>query len=245
MLHYRRAARRLFLLDYDGTLVGLQPRLELSKPSAHVYAVLERLCADSRNTVVIVSGRAAHWLDEWLGHLPLTLVAEHGWFMKEPHGTWLPAAEISNEWKRAVLPGMQAAVKAAPGSFIEEKATSLVWHYRRADSDPAERQATTLLRDLGQLERPHGLKVERGRKIVEARLNGPSKGVAAKNLLARADWDFVCAAGDDTTDEEMFAALPPTVHTFKIGSGPTAARNRCASPAEFVTLLEQCVIVSV
>lgn len=36
--------------------------------------------------------------------------------------------------------------------------------------------------------------------------------------------DFVLAAGDDETDETVFAALPPDAYTVKVGRGKTLAK---------------------
>ncbi|RLN90131.1 hypothetical protein BBJ28_00020533, partial [Nothophytophthora sp. Chile5] len=55
--YYERSQRRLFLLDYDGTLVNYQSMAELAQPSAALLACLEDLTADPHNTVYIISGR--------------------------------------------------------------------------------------------------------------------------------------------------------------------------------------------
>ncbi|CAI5728990.1 unnamed protein product [Peronospora destructor] len=80
--YYERSQRRLFLLDYDGTLVNYQSMEELAEPSPVLLACLEDLTADPRNTVYIISGRNKNRLQEWFGHLPrVGLAAEHGyWF---------------------------------------------------------------------------------------------------------------------------------------------------------------------
>ncbi|KAI9919025.1 hypothetical protein PsorP6_011552 [Peronosclerospora sorghi] len=80
--YYERSQRRLFLLDYDGTLVNYQSMEELAEPSQALLSCLEELTADPRNTVYIISGRNKNRLQEWFGHLPrVGLAAEHGyWF---------------------------------------------------------------------------------------------------------------------------------------------------------------------
>ena len=54
---FRAAARRLIVLDYDGTLVPLQPDPERCAPAPEVVAQLERLAALERTRVAVVSGR--------------------------------------------------------------------------------------------------------------------------------------------------------------------------------------------
>ncbi|CAH0480132.1 unnamed protein product [Peronospora belbahrii] len=80
--YYERSQRRLFLLDYDGTLVNYQSMEELAEPSSALLSCLEDLTSDPSNTVYIISGRNKNRLQEWFGHLPrVGLAAEHGyWF---------------------------------------------------------------------------------------------------------------------------------------------------------------------
>ncbi|DAZ98982.1 TPA: hypothetical protein N0F65_011237 [Lagenidium giganteum] len=79
---YERSQRRLFLLDYDGTLSTYQSMAELAEPSPSVLACLEELAADPHNSVYVISGRDKGRLQQWLGHIPrVGLAAEHGyWF---------------------------------------------------------------------------------------------------------------------------------------------------------------------
>ena len=59
----RRANKRLFLLDYDGTLIPCSSIN--SRPTAEVLAVLKALVADQRNVVYIISGRGRSELGDW------------------------------------------------------------------------------------------------------------------------------------------------------------------------------------
>ena len=58
-----RANKRLFLLDYDGTLIPCSSIS--SRPTAEVLAVLKALVADPRNVVYIISGRGRSELGDW------------------------------------------------------------------------------------------------------------------------------------------------------------------------------------
>ena len=53
------------------------------------------------------------------------------------------------------------------------------------------------------------------------------------------DHDFILAMGDDTTDEDMFAALPPMAYGIKVGRGQTLASYRVKNVNEVLSLLEQ------
>ena len=58
-----RANKRLFLLDYDGTLIPCSSIS--SRPTTEVLAVLQALVADPRNVVYIISGRGRSELGDW------------------------------------------------------------------------------------------------------------------------------------------------------------------------------------
>jgi trehalose 6-phosphate synthase/phosphatase len=75
---YRKSARRLLFLDYDGTLAPIVLRPEDAAPNPGLLDLLRSLAAESKNTVVIISGRDRWTLQSWLGEVGADLVAEHG-----------------------------------------------------------------------------------------------------------------------------------------------------------------------
>lgn len=234
--HYVQTHNRLFLLDYDGTLVAFQQKPEWAVPTPKLLAVLERLAGDPANQIVIVSGRDRNFLDRHFASIPVGFAAEHGYFIKDRDGRWHRTFVQKNNWKPLVLEVMQAAAAQHPGVMIEEKSSALVWHYDGAGFEAAA-AATKLRRQL----LPHlpglGLIAERGHKILEIRLAGVHKGQVVHHWLDRSRWDFVLAAGDDTTDEDLFQALPPSGISIKVGPGSTSARYRLSGPAAMVSLL--------
>ena len=58
-----RATKRLFLLDYDGTLT--QPSSHNNTPTPEVLAILQGLVQDPKNSVWIISGRGRSELGPW------------------------------------------------------------------------------------------------------------------------------------------------------------------------------------
>lgn len=76
--------KKIFLLDYDGTLTSLQPLPEFAKPSRQVLSLLSRLCAFPDVYVYILSGRPREQLDRWFGNIDVGLSAEHGCFYRHP-----------------------------------------------------------------------------------------------------------------------------------------------------------------
>lgn len=240
---YAKARTRLLLLDYDGTLTDFAPTPPEARPDKQLLDLLAELCKDRHNTVVIVSGRDRKTLENWLGDLPLTLIAEHGHFLKRPGQDWEALTMQSDDWKTPVRQKIETTTKGATNTFIEEKSTALVWHYRLA-TQPMSHAAKQLHSVLEPLAQKYGLIVVPGNKIVEIRSAGTDKGDIASGWVALKNWDFMLAAGDDTTDEDLFAAMPDTAFTVKIGSGPTSATARLDSPTSFLELLKSFVVKS-
>lgn len=234
---YTASPHRLFLLDYDGTLADYKPTPAEAKPTTEVRDLLKELGDNPDNTVVVISGRDHETLDAWLGDLPLAFAAEHGFFLKEKGGTWQMSSMTVPNWKETIQPIMEAAVTELPGALIEEKVSSLVWHYRRADEHAAKTVATQLQMQLKPHMESLDLILVPGNKVVEVKVANVDKGVAADFWLDQNEWDFILAAGDDTTDEDLFLAMPEYAFTVKIGPGGSIAKYNLPNPAAFIKLL--------
>jgi trehalose 6-phosphate synthase/phosphatase len=239
--NYTVAAQRLLLLDYDGTLVPLQATPQRARPDTELLQLLHDLTADARNHVVIISGRDRHTLEQWLGHLPLDFIAEHGVWLRRAGQDWTLFQEgLRADWKPELRLLLEQYVRRTPGSFIEEKDYSLAWHYRRADAGLAELRARELLGHLGFLTANTELQALEGHKVIEVKHAGLHKGTAAARWLSPRRPDFILALGDDRTDEDTFAALPPTAYTVKVGRAPRSrARFGLPGPSEVRALLRQ------
>jgi trehalose 6-phosphate synthase/phosphatase len=78
-----------------------------------------------------------------------------------------------------------------------------------------------------------------GNKILEVKSQGVNKGRGAENWLVEQDWDFILAAGDDYTDEEMFNVLPDEAYSIKVGFTASRARFNVNSVKEIRLLLKR------
>ncbi len=221
---YSRSARRLLLLDYDGTLVGFQRRPIDARPDSEIMGLLEHLTADESNTVAIITGRDRRTIEQWLGQLNVILIAEHGGWIREKDGRWQSPQAPNEDWKRTIRPILELFSDRTPGAFVEEKDFSLVWHYRRAEPALAHVRMQELRDTLVNLTETMDVGVFEGNKILEIRRHGISKGRAVAHLIAQNGWDFLLAAGDDYTDEEMFATLPADAYSIRVGIGASRAR---------------------
>lgn len=239
---YLNAGTRLLLLDYDGTLVGFQTDIDTATPDPELYELLKSLQADSRNRVVIISGRQHETLESWFAPLGLTLIAEHGAWTKMPGEEWQITTGLSDSWKPAILPILETYTDRTPGSFIEEKTYSLVWHYRKAESDLGEMRSNELVSNLRYLAADKGLQLMPGNKVIEVKNMEINKGKAALNLMERDHFDFIAAIGDDHTDEDIFRILPPGAVSIKVGSNISSADYFLRNPFEVRRLLRSLIL---
>ena len=221
---YRAAKRRVLLLDYDGTLVPFAAEPSLAQPDAELIETLTALGSDPANEVTIISGRPRHTLEEWFGRLPVSLIAEHGAWLRHKGAEWRLLKPMTAEWKDRVRPILQVYVDRLPGALFEEKDFSLAWHYRRADPEQASLRAKELVDDLAGYTRNIDVQVFEGNKVVEVRNSGVNKGSAGLEWLNFHTPEFILGIGDDWTDEDLFRALPAGALSVRIGVAKTAAR---------------------
>jgi trehalose 6-phosphate synthase/phosphatase len=239
---FRRSRRGLVLLGYDGTLVPLASRPSQAVPPPDLAPLLLRLAGNGRHRVAIVSGRPRADLERWFGQTSeLWLAAEHGALLRPPGAReWsvlrpLPPAD----WKTRVRPVLEHFTDRTPGSFIEEKEYSLVFHFRMADREFGDWLANELVANLEDLLTETELHAVRGRVSVEVKFAWASKGEVVRHLEA-ADGqpaDFHLALGDDRTDEDLFAVMGPDAWTIHVGAGPSQARYQLGSPSDVQRLL--------
>jgi trehalose 6-phosphate synthase/phosphatase len=105
-----------------------------------------------------------------------------------------------------------------PLSILEEKDYSISWHYRRCDPDLAFVRVTELKTALMDMTANLDLSILDGNQVIEVKNTSINKGKAASLWLNQENWDFIYAAGDDWTDEDLFAVLPEDAVSIKIGS---------------------------
>lgn len=232
----------LLMLDYDGTLQEIVGLPHLAVPGAALLELLRCLASRPRTAVHVVSGRERGSLDRWLGEVPVALHAEHGLWMRRAGEAWVRTAEVGAEWTAKVRPILDEFVKHLPGSFVEEKSAGLAWHYRRADPESGALRAKELRLHLFGVLSNLPVEVLAGHRVVEIRPHGVNKGGALARAVAAHGGDpLVVAIGDDRTDEDLFAALPPGSVGVRVGAGFSRAAHRLSGPAEVQALLRRLV----
>jgi trehalose 6-phosphate synthase/phosphatase len=195
----------------------------MASPDENLYKLIEDLKSDTKNDLIIVSGRDKETLDKWFGDKDIKMVAEHGvWIYTNKE--WVISEQMNDVWKDTFRPIVQRYVDRTPGSFFEEKNYSLVWHYRKADPELGKNRSIELKDEVTSMIANHNLEIMEGNKVVEIKASGINKGKAVQNCLSGYDYDFILAIGDDWTDEYMFQSLPTDAYTIKVGSINTHAR---------------------
>ncbi|HYQ02723.1 MAG TPA: bifunctional alpha,alpha-trehalose-phosphate synthase (UDP-forming)/trehalose-phosphatase [Polyangiaceae bacterium] len=223
----------LLALDYDGTLVKITGNPERARPDGALRELLAVLAAMRGVEVCIVSGRTMSSLAAWFNELPLALVAEHGvWSKKANEPDWKCHIDPSAlGWLPEAKNILQTYVERAPGAFVEEKTAGLSWHYRLVDPYLGLALARELRVHLVRYFAQAPVSVLAGRKVIELRPHGIDKGSAIRDSLGLLRQNVsVAAAGDDRTDEDLFAVLPEGSLSLCAGTLATRAGYRVSGP---------------
>lgn len=235
---YFHAQKRVFFLDYDGTLVGFHNDASKATPTNDLYNLLDTLQSDPKNQVVIISGRPHLTLEEWFGHKDFVLVGEHGVWKRYLGEDWKSKSNLSTRWKAPVKRIMNKFANRTAGSSVEEKEYSLAWHYRKVQPGLGLQKAHDLVDSLRYLIPYHGLQLLYGDHVIEVKNSEINKGKAACSIVNKLKPDFIFAIGDDVTDEDMFLELPSEAVTVKVGSKQSAAKYYAENREDAIALLE-------
>jgi trehalose 6-phosphate synthase/phosphatase len=80
---YKKSSSRAILLDYNGAMTPQATTIDNPTPSSEVLSVLNTLCSDPKNLVVIISGQGRNILEDCFSSCErLGLAAEHGYFYR-------------------------------------------------------------------------------------------------------------------------------------------------------------------
>ncbi len=221
------------LLDFDGTIVPIQPRPEMVRLGLPTRRLIGRLAKHSRVTVCIVSGRRLADLRRRAMVPGVRYVGLHGWEWDRKASSPLEDNIVGQV--RRLLTEQHGFL---PGIRVEDKGISFAVHYRGAPSG-ATRLARSLLHKILKPFEPY-LQVLHGKKVWEVlppEVRG--KGSAVRLLLEELPRGTLPVyIGDDTTDESAFAELRHGI-TVRVGRHRrTRARFYLRSPDEVVAFLQ-------
>ncbi len=224
-------------LDFDGTLVDIAARPESVVIPTGLVDTLARLKQRLDGAVAVVSGRPIAQIDRFLDPLVLCVAGVHGAERRRADGSLvrLPVQPL-----HAVEEAAAALARAEPRLQAEAKRGSLALHYRQAPELGPLCERTL----AAAVARTPGFTLLRGKMVVEAKPAAASKGRAIEAFLREPPFEgrtpvFI---GDDVTDEAGFTAVQSLGGLgVKVGEGPTAARERLASPAQMRDEMERAL----
>ena len=236
---FENSSKRLIIIDYDGTLVEFNENPELAIPDENLINLIKDLNKKTDTHVAIVSGRDKKFLNKWFGKIPITLIAEHGHYQKVNNEDWTKKLKVSNLWMEDLIPLFETFTDRTPGTFIEKKKNSLVWHYRKSDPELASDRVVEFKTVLTSLisEELQLLDLNKAIEIISVRIN---KGVAISELFKN-NYDFIICMGDDISDEYMFNTLPKDSFSIKVGNKNTSAKYYIQNPLEVRKLLKSII----
>ncbi len=257
--NYKEAKKRLFFIDYEGTLIRWGSPQQVVMSSAQIIVdLLNVLVADPRNIVYITSERTPSELERSFRRIPgIGLVAENGCFLRPPNGEWHNlAGGVDLSWRPSAREILQYYAERTPGSFVEEKNVEMVFHYARAENTTdAQRYLNSIFahtyqgRQVNELtnhindscagQSMHARPMD-GYLVIEAKdINKGTAAAKAVSLLGvqEAELGYIMVFGNDRADEEIFswandyqASQTCIVLTVSVGARNTEAKTYVPSP---------------
>jgi trehalose-phosphatase len=239
------ASRRgiLLCLDYDGTISEITPAAASARPVEGICTSIERIAGASKQAcVAIVSGRPIEEVKRLLGiDSGILFSGVHGLEFTDTNGEASfvsDVAECAPELAR-VRQWLLGHVPESRGFRIEDKIAAVGLHYRQADASEAA-ELRERLSEFVSGNAPR-LKLVQLKMIDEAMPRSASKARAIELLKARKPPLFATIyCGDDSTDEDAFAALGDDDVGVLIGAPRvTRAAYRLPDPAALAVELSQ------
>jgi trehalose 6-phosphate phosphatase len=218
--------RTAFFLDFDGTLADFNDDPAAVFLPDRERRSLELLAEATKGAVAIVSGRAVADIDRMLHPLKLPAAGAHGVERRNAKGELFRAA-IPEAPLAAARSRLQGLARLHKGLLVEEKPGSIALHFRRRPE--LEPQCLEIARGIAQ--KNDELRILHGKMVIEFKAGNVTKADAVAAFLKeepfRSRRPFF--AGDDSTDEDVFAGmLELRGISVKVGPGVTGAAYRAA-----------------
>jgi trehalose 6-phosphate synthase/phosphatase len=220
MNKYKKANRRLIIVDYEGTLAswGAPTDIILTTPKRAID-VLNDLTEDKKNLVYVMSARTPEEMERLFAPCDgIGKIAENGAFVMEP-GTeeWVELVNLEHakSWKPGIRSILQYYVDRIEGSRIEERHSAIVFDYGEAeDVGGAFKQAgecANHINDACRGQHVSAIPIDDALLISDMDIN---KGIAAEMISDSLERnqeekgepipDFLLVIGDSREDEYVF-----------------------------------------
>lgn len=221
--------------DVDGTISHIAPSPETATLLPDVAELLEQARAHF-DVVAAVSGRAAQDAARLVGMRDIMYIGNHGLERLIPQQDGRLALAVAPEAEpyvaevAAALDDIEQALgQRIPGLLVERKGVTGSIHLRRTEEPIAAEAA--VMRELAMSEAAQGLRVTRGKMIVEVRPPvAVDKGVAVAAVIEEHSLRGTLYLGDDLTDIDAFRAVRHLTETG-VSAGAAIAVLHTDSPA--------------
>lgn len=231
--------RSLYAFDFDGTLAKIVRDHHAARLARPIRFWLEALA--KRAPTAIISGRSVEDLRSRVGTAVPHLIGNHG--SESPHTCredMQQVRDISSGWLQWVNERFQGELIRS-GVIVENKSYSLSFHYRTVDRRDEAR--ALIARIVAELTPPP--RIVLGKSVVNVMPPTAShKGTALLEYMRRLDCSRALYAGDDETDEDVFALRDTRILTVRIGKKKgSSARYFLKRQAEITEVLRLLVEV--
>ncbi|MDO8615276.1 MAG: trehalose-phosphatase [Dehalococcoidia bacterium] len=190
--------------DIDGTLAPIVPDPEDARVAESTLVLLRQL-TEKGVRLAFITGRTLEKARSMAGVEGAAFAANHGL------NIWVDGALETPDGLGEYVPRAQDVLREigtldVAGVSVEDKGPVLAFHYRKALSEAAARQAILAAIQASQTAR--AFRLQEGRKVIEVR--PPlliDKGTALAYLARRLGLAAVICMGDDATDIDMFRGV--------------------------------------
>jgi alpha,alpha-trehalase len=230
----------LLMFDFDGTLAPIVKRPSAATLSTETRSLLRRLNEKDWCSIAIISGRALGSLSRKVRLEGLIYGGSHGARLSGPGIDFqVPFPDIKKNMKKIAsrLGPLHSSVK---GVIIENKGEAVAVHYRSVPEEEIPFLFDAVAKVVDPFLAAGMVKTREGKKVIDIIPYGWDKGKAVLWLLdylrasrPEARDIFPVYVGDDTTDEDAFAAVRDTGLAVIVGARRrTQARYRLKNISE-------------
>ena len=236
------AARKILLLDYDGTLAPFRVERDQAVPYPGIREILTRIEDSDNCRLVIISGRGVKDVRPLLGlEPPPEIWGCHGWERLLPDERLLPP-ELPVAAQQGLIAARTWSEQLGLGERLEVKPASVAVHWRGLTEDEISALRDKVTVAWQEVIVGSALELHHFDGGLELRCPGRDKGFAVRTVLAEEpSGTTVAYLGDDLTDEDAFKALQG--HGLGVlvrqEARPTAASLRITPPEELLDFLRR------
>ena len=224
--------------DFDGTLSRIVPSADQARIEPSIRDALA-LLTRQLDVVAIITGRSIEDVRRRVGLDDLVYIGNHGLERWESGMYQVDSEALAYVPRFRAIAGELAKRFSSPAVEVERKTLSLSVHYRKADDpEEVERQLLAALEPMAKL---HGLRLTRGRMVIELRPPiDRDKGTALADLIERRGLKAVVFLGDDRTDLDAMRRLA-TLRARGLAQGLSIGVRSEEAPPELAEIADALV----